>query len=463
MSFASTRQALAYAADHLGHQMFESADYQENVKRSLDLADKWHQRECAMKAPLVMCFVFMMMLHRSLSLADLVVKLLFQYRSELPDLSLRAVTTEALCHARRRLGPEPLRLFFQAQAARVRPTPGPLGLRIWAIDGVAFSVADTPSNEAHFGRPKASRGETAFPQFKAVTLVDTTSRQIGGVVNLPPKGSERDGAVALLERVPTGDMVVLDRGYPAAWLFKLCKKKRIRVVARISGSWKPTLVKTLGVGDCIVEIRGEVPEAYRESLEESKRVSLRMRMVEYQIGDHERVSLLTDLMDPKRYPAVEIAKAYHLRWECEISYDEVKNHLAAVATGGLDLVFRSKTPDGVLQELYALLALYNMVRGLMAEAGRRHGVNPLDISFISTIRIIQETTPRYQAADEDQRPRIVDQLHKDIADLQNHRPRRPRQCPRAVRIKMTKFPLKRSHHYERQLHADQALRMRGGR
>ena len=74
MSFASTRQALAYAADHLGQQMFETAEYQENVKRSLDVSDKWHQRECAMKAPLVMCLVLLMMLHRSLSLADLLVK-----------------------------------------------------------------------------------------------------------------------------------------------------------------------------------------------------------------------------------------------------------------------------------------------------------------------------------------------------------------------------------------------------
>lgn len=116
-------------------------------------------------------------------------------------------------------------------------------------------------------------------------------------------------------------------------------------------------------------------------------------------------------MDPTRYPAIEVAKAYHLRWDCESSYDELKNHLATVATGGLDLVFRSKTPDVVLQELYALLALYNMVLGLMAEAGRRHAVNPLDISFISTLRIIQETTPCYQAADKELRPQILYQLH----------------------------------------------------
>lgn len=461
MAFASIRQALAWAADHLGDQIFESKKYRDHVKQALDASNKWHQRECPLKAPLVMCFVFLMMLHRHLSLADLVVKLLAQYRNEIPDLSLKAVTTEAVCHARRRLGSEALRLFFEGQAAEVRPAPGLFGLRLWAIDGVAFNVPDTTPNEEYFGRPKASRGYTAFPQFKAVTLVDTSTRQIGGVAVLRPKGSERDGAVILLEHLRKGDVILLDRGYPAAWLFTLCKRKRIRIIARISSSWKPTILKTLGPGDYLVEIRGAVPKQHREALGGITKATLKLRMLEYQIGAHQKVRLLTDLMDPKVYPAIEVAKAYHLRWECELSNDELKNHLATVATGGLDLVFRSKTPEGVLQELYALLALNNMIRGLMAEAGQRHKVNPLDISFTSTVRIIRETTARYQAAPEDQRPRILDQLLKDIAGLRNTRPRRARQCPRAVKIKMTKFPLKRSHHRERRLEAHQELRMGG--
>jgi len=461
--FSSIRHTLAYAADHLGHQIFESQEYRKLVKLALDASNKWHQRECPLKAPLVVCFVFLMMLHRSLSLADLVVKLLAQYRSEFPELSLTSLTPEAVIHARRRLGPEPLRLFFEAQAAEVRPAPGLFGLRYWAMDGVAFNVPDTPQNEERFGRPKASRGETAFPQFKAVALVDTNARQIGGVTVLCPNGSERDGAVALLKHVRKGDVILLDRGFPAAWLFALCKRKRIRVIARISSSWKPTIVKTLGDGDYLVQIRGAVPKEHREALGGGAKATLTLRMLEYKIDGHERVRLLTDLMDPKVYPAIKVAKAYHLRWECELSYDEVKNHLATVANGGLDLVFRSKTPDGVLQELYALLALYNMIRGLMVEAGQRHGVNPLDISFTTTVRIIRETTARYQAASENQRPRILDQLLKDIAELRNKRPRRPRQCPRAVKIKMTKFALKRGHHRERRLDVDRALKMVGGR
>lgn len=320
-----------------------------------------------------------------------------------------------------------------------------------------MNVADTPSNEAHFGRPKASRGETAFPQFKAVALVDTTTRRIGAVHVLAPNGSERDGALSVLKRVRKGDVVLLDRGYPAAWLFHLCRKKQIRMIARVSGNWKPTILKTLGDGDNVVNVRGTVPKELRESLGGMASVTLKMRMLEYQIGGHGRVRLLTDLMDPKAYPAIEIARAYHLRWECEISYDELKNHLAAVATGSLDLVFRSKSPDGVLQELYALLSLYNMIRSLMAEAGQRYGVNPLDISFTSTVRLIQETTARYQAADEELRPRIIEQLIKDIAERRNRRPRRPRQCPRAVKIKMTKFALKRRHHRERRLDVDSQL------
>lgn len=462
MSFANTRQALAYAAEHLGDQLFETEEYRKQVKQALDASKKWHQRECPLKAPLVVCFVFMMMLHRSLSLADLLVKLLAQYRVELVSLSLKALTPEAVCHARERLGPEPLRLILQAQAAMVRPASGVFGMRFWAIDGVAFNVPDTPANEKHFGRPKASRGVTAFPQFKAVALVDTTTRQIGAVDILDPKGSERDGAIAVLEHVQKGDVILLDRGYPAAWLFALCNKRRVRFIARVSSSWKPTILKTLGPGDHLVQVEGTVPKAHRKLLGGHAKATVKLRMLEYQIAGHTMVRLLTDLLDPKVYPALEVAKSYHLRWECELSYDELKNHLATVATGSLDLVFRSKSPQGVLQEFYALLALYNMIRGMMAEAGQRYGISPLDLSFTSTVRLVRETTPRYQAAYAEERVLILEQLLKDIAELRNTRPRRARQCPRAVKVKMTKFPLKRKRHRECRLEVDRGLKMGGG-
>jgi hypothetical protein len=49
--------------------------------------------------------------------------------------------------------------------------PG-IATRDWlALRGVGLDVADKTVNEAAFGRPGASRGSSAFPQFRFVSLV----------------------------------------------------------------------------------------------------------------------------------------------------------------------------------------------------------------------------------------------------------------------------------------------------
>ena len=439
MQFATVRDFLSYAADNIGLQLFETPRYHERVGASLTEAKKWHQRECPLKAPLMMCFLFMSVLHRSESMASVLRKLLEYYRFSDPTLKLDSLTPEAPIHSRYRLGVEPLRLFFEKQAAEVRPEPSFRGLRVWAVDGSAFNMPDTEKNDKFFGRQKAPRGSTAFPQLHLVSLVDATTRQVRGAVIQRFNGADRDGLMELLDRLGSGDLLLADIGFSACWVFNACQKRHVKMLFRISSAWKPRVIKRLGKGDCIVEVTGKVPRNRRGS----PTVTCRMRMIEYRIGNNESVRLLTDLMDPDLFPAVELATLYHQRWECELSYDELKNHLATVDTGTLKLCLRAKKPEGVLQEMYALLGLYNMIRAMMAEAAKLHDLDPLNLSFVETVRTICNVTSRYQLAHcQDLRHQIYQQTLEDIAGTLNKRPRRPRQCRRGVKVKMSKYPLK---------------------
>ncbi|MFD9444193.1 transposase [Streptomyces sp. NPDC060006] len=49
----------------------------------------------------------------------------------------------------------------------------------------------------------------------------------------------------------------------------------------------------------------------------------------------------TTLLDPEEYPAAELVALYRERWEIELAFDEIKNHLGP---GG---PIRSRTPEGV--------------------------------------------------------------------------------------------------------------------
>jgi len=440
-------QTLANASDGLGVGLFERQDLAELVAESLGETGRWHKKNCPLAAPTVMFFVLAMALFRSTSIKCLLVQLLGWLRTKAPRLSLHSVTPEAICHARERLGFEPLRVLFGKLAARIVAPASFFGLRVWATDGVHLALPDTPANDAEFGRPSSSRGTPAFPQMLVVALVETTSRLIRDIVVGRTNDPERVGCEQLLPHLGPGDLLLMDRGFAAVWLFARMMERNIHFLACISNAWKPEVITRLGPGDYLVRVHG--PNGGSGAAEAKQRggggkeIFLTLRMIEYKIGENKRVRLLTDLVD-RSYPALDLASLYHRRWECELSYDELKTHLATVNQGTLHTVLRSKSPDGIRQEVYGLFAVYNLVRELMRQAGEQHDVPPLEISFVETLNVIKNTLPEFERADASERSALIQRLLADIAECRLDRPRRARACPRVTKVKMSNWKLKRA-------------------
>jgi IS4 transposase len=111
-------------------------------------------------------------------------------------------------------------------------------------------------------------------------------------------------------------------------------------------------------------------------------------VIEYEVngieGGEPIYRLITNVLDPKAAPALELAALYHERWEIETAFDELKVHLR-----GRDVVLRSKTPDLVRQELYGLLLAHFAVRGLMYEAAQSANIDTDDLSFVHALRIVK--------------------------------------------------------------------------
>ncbi|MFE9637264.1 transposase [Streptomyces sp. NPDC006463] len=63
----------------------------------------------------------------------------------------------------------------------------------------------------------------------------------------------------------------------------------------------------------------------------------------------------TTLLEPEQYPAAELVALYRERWEIELAFDEIKNHLGFGGPVG------SRTPGGVRQELWAYLAVHHVI------------------------------------------------------------------------------------------------------
>jgi hypothetical protein len=208
-------------------------------------------------------------------------------------------------------------------------------------------------------------------------------------------------------------------------------------------------VQRLPDGSWLAELTGQIPDPdcppTPTGRKRWKTVTLTVRVIRVEIPGFRPFWLMTSLLDPA-IPAREIALHYHRRWDVEIAYDEIKTHQCATLRGQSPTTFRSKRPDLVEQEIYALAIMYNLIRTLICQAATQHGQDPLTISFLDALEHIIEAVPMITAAPTDRQGTKRRYLLAVIADCRIDRPRRPRLNPRVVKVKMSRFARKRPWH-----------------
>jgi hypothetical protein len=117
-------------------------------------------------------------------------------------------------------------------------------------------------------------------------------------------------------------------------------------------------------------------------------VRIPVRVIEYRITNRdstETVRLLTTLTDHRESPATPLAALYAERWEFEIGLDEIETHQIA------NRVMRSKKPELVEQEIWALLLTHYAIRHLMHEAADDVGIDEDRLSFIRSLRVVRRS------------------------------------------------------------------------
>ena len=259
---------------------------------------------------------------------------------------------------RGRLGCEPLERLHDEWSLAEQGTRG-AWYRQWrlvSIDGSTLEVADEPRNEQAFGRPGASRGRSAFPQVRMVSLLEGGTHVLFGT----RMGSYARSELALAEEVIGG----LEAG-----MLCLAELLRVRVVAPGAGDGRRPAVESEEEPVSAVRAApaGRLLSQHRVRAAAPASGGVRVRVVEYRLEGVEESEplyrLVTSVLDPERAPARELAALYHERWEIETAFDELKTHLR-----GARMVLRSKTPELVKQEFFGLLLAHYAVRKLMHEA-----------------------------------------------------------------------------------------------
>jgi hypothetical protein len=403
------------------------------------------QRERKLNLLVTVLVTIAMNLYSRASIGEVMRKIAQGLRYIWPDADYRVANDSAISQRRYQLGARPLVALFH-RVCRPLATPETLGaflfgLRLMAIDGTTEDVPDTPENAAAFGRYHGGRGDSAFPQVKGVYLAECGTHAIVDAGFWPCRTTERLGGLRLLRSVGPGMLVMWDTGFHDFDMVQRTVEQGAHVLARLSAHVKPQLVRRLKDGSYWATIR---PSAYARR---KRGECLLVRIIEYTITDpnlphHGEVHrLLTTLLDPERYPALDLVCAYHERWEIELVIDETDTHQRLA-----NRPLRSLKPVGVIQELYALLIAHYAVRFLMHDAALQADIDPDRLSFTHALQVLQAAIPEFQMTAPDLLSALYTRLLNDLAA----RPlpeRRLRTNPRVVKRKMSNFKLKRAEHF----------------
>jgi Insertion element 4 transposase N-terminal/Transposase DDE domain len=345
----------------------------------------------------------------------------------LAGIATATPTAGGLGQARHRIGAAPLRWLFDLLRGPAA-TPGQRGtwwrgLLVCAIDGTTLTVSDNPRTLARFTKHRGNHGGAGYPQVRLVALVACGTRTVIDAVFGPTTAAETTYTPRLLASLRRGMILLGDRNFGAQDLLAQIAATEADLLVRLKNGRKiPVLAR------------------YRDGSYLSMLGRLRVRIIECEItiattaGRHTGVyRLATTLLDHHQYPAAELIRLYHDRWEIETAYLELKSSIL----GGR--VLRARTPVGIEQEIYALLVTYHLLRTAMADATIiQPGIDPDRASFT-----IAHQTARDQLI---QAANVIADTAIDLAGtigrhvLANLMPaRRLRVCPRIVKRAISKY------------------------
>jgi Transposase DDE domain len=331
-------------------------------------------------------------------------------------------TDSAYCRARARL---PLAFFRRLQRAVLAgcQSAGAAdaaarwhGHRLLLLDGSSFSMPDTPALQEAFGQPGAQAQGCGFPTAHLLVLFDAHTGFLLQALPAPLRTHDLSRAALVHRELRPGDLLLGDRAFCSYAHLALCRRRKLhglfrahqrllidfrphrrhthprRAAKEPAGRPRSHWLRRLGKRDQLVEYFKPTRHPVWMTAADYARLpeSLVVREVRFRVRERGRrvraVTLVTTLLDARRYPARALAKLYAQRWQVETDLRHLKQTL------GMD-VLRCETVPGVVKELLMFAVVYNLVRRVMQEASRRQGVGPGRISFVDAWRWLRQARP----------------------------------------------------------------------
>jgi hypothetical protein len=364
----------------------------------------------------------------------------FKLQNQL-EIDERDVTKAALCKARKKLKYDAFinlnhhlnalfHLFLKPQTW--------FGYNLYAIDGTTVQVPKEQDVADHFGTWKPKTGSPC-PMARVSQMFDVLNKVTLDAIISPKESGERELAVEHLRLIGPDDLLLLDRGYPAFWLFKQILLKKAGFCARISNTkWKQVRkFYHSGKKEKIVSLKPSYPalkRCHELGLEPSP---IKLRMVRIELDSGETEILITSLLDTQKYPHSEFANLYHLRWPVEEDYKVMKRRIEIENFSGKSVlsVYQDFHAKVFSKNLTAVLS-YPLVDKIKQESAHKQYCYQLNFTqALSRMKdVIVLLFTKIQPIVEE----MIDKLH--ILFLKTVEPIRPdRKYPRKAKVQRKGF------------------------
>lgn len=423
------------------------------IDESLKHYKKWDRAGTKLVSPLVVWLVLALTIRRDLNTHAVLDWMISGWRWLGCMLPKQLVADGTISHARMRLGKAVFERLFNRMVATIKPLPTDFhGFVSMAFDGSSGRMPDSKANRDRFGKANSRRkgSPMAYPRLRWMSLLAIGPRLVLDVAHGPFVGKgtgEHTLMMQILTRLsPTNWLFLADAGLYSFIMMWTINEHECAFVTKASKHYNLPVLKRLGDGSYLCERSGTVVHTEGN---DSTQETLTVRVIPYQIPGFRPARLVTNLLDTT-ITANALALHYHQRWDIELYLDELKTHQCATLRGQMPTLFRSKRPELVEQELYALLLVYNLIRELMWQAATQNDKDPRFLSFLDCLQLIIDAVPHMSQPMTSHR--LAQQLRyllELIAQTEIDRPRRPRVNERVVKVKMSKFKRKTSQHRTR--------------
>jgi hypothetical protein len=230
-------------------------------------------------------------------------------------------------------------------------------MRVLAVDGTRLVLPNHPSVIEEFGQQQfGPKADSPRSLAMASMLYDVLNQITLDSQLAPYASSERDLLMQHLDKLKSGDLLLLDRGYPCFWLLFLLKAKGIEFCVRLKDDWW-LKVKDFAESDEKERIvTFALPKKDRGKLSDfpdMQDATITCRLVKVELSNGEKEILCTSLLDSEKYLHHEIDKLYHYRWSEEEAYKLLKCRIELEN-------FSGKTALAVRQDFHAKILLMTL-------------------------------------------------------------------------------------------------------